>query len=63
MRRLADRVVTALLRIVPWYDERRILARERRTQRVHRQAIQSRKEAERVLGRPLASYHRVRIGR
>ena len=68
MRRLADIVVDTLLRIVPWYNPRVIRARELRTERVHKRAIQSRLAAEQALGRRLegerlGSYRRARLPR
>ncbi len=59
MRRLADRLVNALLRLAPWYRPEEIEARERRTDTVHRHSIQARIGGETALD----SYRRARVGR
>lgn len=47
MRRMADSLVSWLLRLAPWYHEDEIEAREEHTEEVRRGSIRNRKRAER----------------
>jgi hypothetical protein len=49
MRRLADRLMSLLLRLAPWYRPRDIEAREGRTELVRRHSISARVRAEVIL--------------
>jgi hypothetical protein len=59
MRRLADRVMAFLLRVVPWYKPAEIEAREAWTETVRQDSIATRKRAE----AQLRSYRDVRLPR
>lgn len=61
MRRLADRLVNALLRLAPWYQPEDIEQRERRSDSAIRDSRDARLSAEKTVGRKLGSYRRVKL--
>ena len=62
MRRIADHVVNALLRLAPWYRPEAIEAREARTEAVKHYSRQTRLRAEAVLDKRFDSYRRSHFG-